>query len=79
MCVGRLLRMGGESLPRPVWTSVGGGLTGKGELDAWVVWCDGSRMGWNGGGFYRECLPSPAGGWIRLNVKVWWGREYCLV
>ena len=38
MCVGRLLRMGGESLPRAVWTSVGGRLTGKGELDAWVVW-----------------------------------------
>ena len=38
VCVGRLLRMGGESLPRAVWTSVGGRLTGKGELDAWVVW-----------------------------------------
>ena len=38
VCVGRLLRMGGESLPLPVWRSVGGGLTGKGELHDWVVW-----------------------------------------
>ena len=33
-CVGRLLRMGGESLLLPVWRSVGGGFTGKGELHA---------------------------------------------
>ena len=38
VCVGRRLRMGGESGPLPVWRSVGGGLTGKGELHAWVVW-----------------------------------------
>ena len=31
VCVGRLLRMGGESLLLPVWRSVGGGFTGKGE------------------------------------------------
>ena len=31
VCVGRLLRMDGESLPLPVWRSVGGGFTGKGE------------------------------------------------
>ena len=37
VCVGRLLRMGCESLLLPVWRSVGGGFTGKGELDAWVV------------------------------------------
>ena len=37
VCVGGLLRMGGESLLLPVWRSVGGGFTGKGELDAWVV------------------------------------------
>ena len=36
-CVGRLLRMGGESLLLPVWRSVGGGFTGKGDLDVWVV------------------------------------------
>ena len=29
---------------------------------------DGSRMGWDGGRFYQECLPSPPVGWIRLNV-----------
>ena len=34
---GRLLRMGGESLLLPLWRSVGGGFTGKGELDVWVV------------------------------------------
>ena len=37
VCVRRLLRMGGESLLLPVWRSVGGGFTGKGEFDAWVV------------------------------------------
>ena len=31
VCVGRLSRMGGESLLLPVWRSVGGGFTGKGE------------------------------------------------
>ena len=36
-CVGRLLRMGGESLLLPVWRSVGGVFTGKGDLDVWVV------------------------------------------
>ena len=34
--VGGLLRMGGDSLLLPVWRSVGGGFTGKGELEAWV-------------------------------------------
>ena len=29
--------MGGESLPLPVWRSVGGGFTDKEEFDAWVV------------------------------------------
>ena len=37
VCVGRLLRMSGESLILPLWRSVGVGFTGKGELDAWVV------------------------------------------
>ena len=37
VCVGRLLRMSGESLLLPVWRSVGVGFTGKGKLDAWVV------------------------------------------
>ena len=37
MCVGRLLRMGGESLLLPGWRSVGGGFTSKGELDACVI------------------------------------------
>ena len=37
VCVARLLRMSGESLLLPVWRSVGGGFTGKGELDPWVV------------------------------------------
>ena len=32
VCVGRLLRMGGESLLLPVWRSVEGGFTGKGEF-----------------------------------------------
>ena len=31
VCVGRSSRMGGESLLLPVWRSVGGGFTGKGE------------------------------------------------
>ena len=31
VCVGRLSRMGGESLLLPVWRSVGGGFIGKGE------------------------------------------------
>ena len=37
VCVGRLLRMSGESLLRPVWRSVRCGFNGKGELDVWVV------------------------------------------
>ena len=37
VCVGELLRMGGESLSLPVWKSVKGGFTSKGELDAWVI------------------------------------------
>ena len=37
VCVGGLLRMSIESLLLPVWKSVGGGFTGIGELDAWVV------------------------------------------
>ena len=37
VCVGGLLRMGGESLLLPLWRSVGGRFTSKGELDAWVV------------------------------------------
>ena len=37
VCIGRLLRMGGESLLLPVRRSVGGGFTGKRQLDAWVV------------------------------------------
>ena len=37
VCVGRLLRIGGECLLLPVWRSVGGGFTGKGKLDVWVV------------------------------------------
>ena len=36
---------------------------------------DGSRVGSDARRFYQECLPSPAGGWIRLNVMAWWGRE----
>ena len=35
--VGELLSMSGESLLLPVWRSVGGGFTGKGELDVLVV------------------------------------------
>ena len=31
VCVGRLSRMGGESLLLPVWRSVGGGFPGKRE------------------------------------------------
>ena len=34
--VGGLL-MGGDSFLLPVWRSVGGGFTGKGESDVWVV------------------------------------------
>ena len=37
VCVGGLLRMGGESLLLPVWRSVVVGFIGKGELDAWAV------------------------------------------
>ena len=37
VCVGGLLRMRGESFLLPVWGSVGGRFTGKGELDVWVV------------------------------------------
>ena len=35
--VGRLLRMGGDSLSVPVWRSVGNGFTGKGETDICVT------------------------------------------
>ena len=31
------VEMGGESLLLPVWRSVGGGFTGTGDFDAWVV------------------------------------------
>ena len=31
------VEMGGESLLLPVWRSVGGGFTGRGKFDAWVV------------------------------------------
>ena len=31
VCVGRLWRIGGESLLLPMWRSVDGGFTGKGE------------------------------------------------
>ena len=37
VCVGGLLRMGVESFLLPVWTSVGGGFTGKGGFGVWVV------------------------------------------
>ena len=37
VCVGGLLRIGGESLLLPVWRSIGGGLTKKEELGAWLV------------------------------------------
>ena len=37
VCVGRLLGMGGDSSLLPVWRSVGGGFTGKGESDVCVV------------------------------------------
>ena len=37
ICVSGLLRMSSESLLLPVWSSVGSGFTGKGELDVWVV------------------------------------------
>ena len=78
VCVGGLLRMCGESISLPVWRSVGGGLTGKGELDAWVVWThlsdsqessmrwEQDALGW--GTILPRILPSAPGGWIRLNV-----------
>ena len=31
------VEMGGESLLLSVWRFVGGGFTGRGEFDAWVV------------------------------------------
>ena len=37
MYVGRLFRMGGNSLPEPVWISVRNGFSGKGELNVWLV------------------------------------------
>ena len=37
MRVKQTVEMSGESLLLPVWRSVGSGLTGKGELDVWVV------------------------------------------
>ena len=36
--VGGLLRMGGDYLLLPVWRSVGGDFTVKGELEVWVDW-----------------------------------------
>ena len=46
--VGGLLRMGvGDSLLLPVWRSVGGGFTGKGESDVWVV-CSRLNLGVQG-------------------------------
>ena len=88
VCVGGLLRMGGESLLLPVWISVRGGFIGRGVgclssqgsyLTARKLPWDGNRIDWDGGCFYQECLPSPPGGWIRLNFGAWWGRENCLV
>ena len=38
--VGRLLRMGGDSLILPACRSVGDGFTGKGKSDVWVVRAD---------------------------------------
>ena len=35
--LGTMLWMGGDSLLMPVGGSVGGGFTGKGESDEWVV------------------------------------------
>ena len=65
------------------------GFIGKGELDAWEFKgsyltarkppSDGKEMGWDRGQLYQEYLPSPSGGWIRLNVGAWCGRENCLV
>ena len=89
VCVGGLLRMGGESLLLPVWGSVGGGFNGQVELDAWVFWAVtwwpgnlyGMGAGWSGTGVNstKSIWHSPPGGWIRLNVGAWWGRENCLV
>ena len=49
VCVGGLLRMGGESLLLPVWRSIGGGLTKKEELGAWLV----RLVTWWPGNFHR--------------------------
>ena len=36
---------------------------------------DGSRIGWDEGQSYQECLPSPPGGWIRLNMVCMVGQR----
>ena len=48
VCVYRLLRMASESILLPVWRSVGGGFTGKGEQDARKLHVMGA--GWAGMG-----------------------------
>ena len=71
VCVGGLLRIGGESLPLPVWRSVGGGFIGKGDLDARVVRAATCRPG-NLHGMKRNGL-----GWGAILPRVsaqstWW-------
>ena len=50
--VGRLLRMGGDSFLLPLWRSVGGGFTSKGESD---VWADCSRVNLRAQGEHLTC------------------------
>ena len=70
--------MGGESLLLPVWISVGCLGSQGSYLTARKPPWDGWGIGWDGGRFYQECLLSTPGGWMRLNVGAWWGRENCL-
>ena len=85
MYIGRLLRMGCDSLLMPLCGSVGGGFTGKEESNVWVVragtwWpgnLHGSRMAYhgnillktNGGKRGRDRKPNLLGGEDRQRQK----------
>ena len=85
MYIGRLLRMGCDSLLMPLCGSVGGGCTGKEESNVWVVragtwWpgnLHGSRMAYhgnillktNGGKRGRDRKPNLLGGEDRQRQK----------
>ena len=70
VCVGGLLRVGGESLLLPVWGSVGGGSMGKWS---WMLGYSGqlpdgqeTSMGWEQDGLGRGSIPPRVSGPVHL-------------